>query len=274
MCSFERRSSPLEAKAIQTQIIRQKPDLLAEFLRALDEPLQDKDVVCVTSKLVALEQDRLVRLADVQPSAQARQMQKLRYAKDLPDQAQFAELVLQEADALFEGDDGYIYLALKNHVFIANAGVDLSNVPEGYAILWPEEPWRWASQFREKLKSHYGLEQLGVLITDSHVIPLRRGVTGLALAYAGFEGVQSEIGQPDLFGKPLRVTEKAIADDLASVAVLLMGEADESKPFALIRGAPVIFTDREIDPLETFINPSVDLYAGMYNENFKLMLSE
>ena len=104
--------------------------------------------------------------------------------------------------------------------------------------------------------SHYKAENIGVVVTDSHLTPLRRGVTGVAIAYSGFEGIQSEIGRPDLFGKPLEVTEKAVADDLASAAILEMGESGESTPFALIRGAPVIFTNREINPTEMFINPA------------------
>ena len=73
-------------------------------------------------------------------------------------------------------------------------------------------------------------------MTDSHVTPLRRGVTGLALAYAGFEGVESQVGKPDLHGHPLRFTEKAVADDLAAASVLVTGEAGESTPFAVVRG--------------------------------------
>ena len=110
---------------------------------------------------------------------------------------------------------------------------------------------------------------VGVIVTDSHLTPLRRGVTGLAIAYSGFAGVQSEIGKPDLFGKPLRVTEKAVADNLASVAILVMGESGESTPFTLIRGAPAIFTDREIKAMEAYIDPTIDLYAGIYNDAFK-----
>ena len=113
---------------------------------------------------------------------------------------------------------------------------------------------------------------MGVVVTDSHLTPLRRGVTGLAIAYSGFEGIQSEIGKPDLFDKPLEVTEKAVADDLASVAVFVMGESDESIPFAVVREAPAIFTGRQIDPIETFINPKLDLYAGIYDERFKEQL--
>ena len=257
----------MEIRAIKTSVIEKGQNLFTTFLEALGERMKEKDIVCVTSKVVSMEQGRIVKLADVCPSSKAIQMKKLQYSKDFGAYPELAELVLRESDGLF--GDGSAYLSLKNNILIANAGIDLSNAPEGYAILWPKEPWNWARNFREKLKDQYDLWNVGVIVTDSHLTPLRRGVTGLAIAYSGFDGVQSEIGKPDLFGKPLRVTEKAVADDLASVAVLVMGESGESTPFTSIRGAPVTFTDRKIMATEAFIDPTIDLYAGIYNEAFK-----
>lgn len=102
-------------------------------------------------------------------------MERLRYSKDFDDHAKFAELVLQEAEQVFAGEGGYVYLTLKDYAFIANAAIDLSNVPDGYAVLWPEEPWEWVKNFREKLRARYRLEHLGVLMSDSHNTPLRGG---------------------------------------------------------------------------------------------------
>jgi dihydrofolate synthase / folylpolyglutamate synthase len=113
---------------------------------------------------------------------------------------------------------------------------------------------------------------LGVVLTDSRLTPLRRGVTGVAMAYAGFERVESEVGKPDLFGRPLKVTHKAIADDLAATAVLVSGEAAEGRPFTVIRGATALFTEREIDPREMEVKPQDDLYAGRYNAASKGVL--
>lgn len=260
----------MEIKTIRTPIIETGEDLFTVFLDAVNEPLQEMDIVCVTSKVISLEQERVVSLAEVKPSAKACRMKKLEYSKDFEAHPELAELVLREADKVLE--NGFVYLTLKDNIFIANAGIDLSNVPGGYAVLWPEKPWEWARNFRQKLKVHYHLENVGVIVTDSHLTPLRRGVTGLAIAYSGFEGIQSEIGKPDLFGQPLEVTEKAVADDLASIAVLMMGESGECTPFTLVREAPVIFTGRKIDPMETFINPKLDLYAGIYDKDFKEQL--
>jgi dihydrofolate synthase / folylpolyglutamate synthase len=129
-------------------------------------------------------------------------------------------------------------------------------------------------EFRWRLQAHYGIDALGVVLTDSRLTPLRRGVTGVAIAYAGFEGVESEVGKPDLFGRPLKVTHKAVADALATTAVLVSGESAEGRPFTLIRSAPVIFTDREIDPREMEVKPQDDLYAGTYSAAFRTLLPD
>lgn len=262
----------MQIKAIHTPTIESGQDLSEVFCNSLKGDLQEKDVVCVTSKVVAVEQGRLVKLSAVKPSPRARQMKPLKYAEEV--RARFAELVLQEAEHVFENDNSLVYLTLKNFLFLANAGIDLSNVPSGYAVLWPDKCWDWVNRFRETLRARYQLEHLGVLMTDSHLTPLRKGVSGLALAYSGFEGVESQTGKPDLYGNPLHFTEKAVADDLASAAVLVTGEAAESTPFALIREAPIIFTHREIDPREVLIDPRIDLYAGVYNEEIKRLLQD
>ena len=97
-----------------------------------------------------------------------------------------------------------------------------------------------------------------IVVADSHVIPLRRGVTGIALAFAGFEGVQKEVGSPDLFGRPLEVTQIAVADELAAAASFLMGQADEAAPVVLVRGAGLRVGDQGS---EVLIRPkSEDLF--------------
>ena len=270
----------MDVRPIHTPIIPPEVGLERDLLPVLDAalsaegaaPLQERDILCITSKIVAIAQGRVVELASIEPSLEARQMKRLRYSKDFAVHPELAELVLREADVLFTGEGPHVYLTLKGTVWIANAGLDLSNAHPGTAILWPDAPWSWVAEFRRRLQTAYGVANLGVVLTDSRLTPLRRGVTGVAIAYAGFEGVESEVGKPDLFGRPLKVTYKAIADDLATTAVLVSGEAAEGRPFTLIRGAPATFTDREIDPQEMAVKPQDDLYAGMYNAAFKQLL--
>lgn len=244
----------MEITALRTPLITPHADLPGILIDTLPAPLVDGDIVCLASKIVALAQGRVVTLAGVTPGPAAHAAANAHISPAL------AQVILDEAEQAFPVA-GPFWLTIKDNIFIANAGVDLSNAPQGTAILWPAEPWSWAAAFRRTLMAHYGLRQLGVVVADSHLIPLRRGVTGIALAFAGFEGIQKEVGSLDLFGRPLAVTYKSLADDLASAAVLVMGEGAERTPFARARGAPVHFTDRAIDPAEVSIGAQEDLFA-------------
>ncbi len=253
--------------AIRTPRIEIGQALLPILLAALPRALRERDILCVTSKVVALEQNRCVKLADVAVSDPARNLPQLAYSKDFKTYPGLAQLILDESERLFKAR--YVYVTLRDSIFIANAGIDLSNVPDGYAVLWPREPWQWARAFRDTLRRHFGVTQLGIVVTDSHVIPFRRGVLGMALSWSGIEGVESQVGKPDLYGKPLRYTEKAVADDLATAAILVSGESDEATPFVLHEDVPATFTDREFADTEYYIAPRNDLYAGIYAPEFE-----
>lgn len=251
---------------VRTPRIESGQALLPILLAALPRALRERDILCVTSKVVALEQNRCVKLADIIVSDAARHLPQLAYSKDFKAYPGLAQLILDESERLFKAR--YVYVSLRHSIFIANAGIDLSNVPDGYAVLWPHEPWQWARDFRATLRRHFGIGELGIVLTDSHVVPFRRGVLGMALSWSGIEGVESQVGKPDLYGKPLRYTEKAVADDLATASILVSGESDEATPFVLHEEVPANFTDREFDSSEYYIAPRNDLYAGIYAPDF------
>lgn len=252
---------------IKTPLIENGQPLLPILLDALPRPLRARDILCVTSKVVALEQGRCVKLSDVQVTEAAQKLPQLPYSKDFKTYPGLAQLILDESENLFQAK--YVYITLRDAIFIANAGIDLSNVPDGYAVLWPKQPWRWTRQFRDALRRQFGLDELGVVMTDSHTVPLRKGVIGIALAWSGIEGVESQVGKPDLYGKPLKYTEKAVADDLATAAILVSGETNEATPFVLFEDVPALFTDREFKGSDYFIAPKNDLYAGIYTPEFE-----
>jgi coenzyme F420-0:L-glutamate ligase len=257
----------VNVSAIKTPIIQRGDPLLPTLRKALPRPLQERDILCIASKVVAVEQDRVVDLSAVEPSPQALAMPQIRRASNPVAYAALAELVLREADEAFGAD--MLWLTLKGGNLVADAGIDLSNAPTGHAILWPERPWTWAWDFRQALKSAFSLHEIGVVLTDSLCTPLRLGVMGLALAYCGIVGVENQKGKPDIFGRPLEFTQKAVADDLATAAVLVAGEAAEQIPFVLIEGAPVTFTERRFGPADGLIDPIHDLFSAIYNEAFK-----
>jgi coenzyme F420-0:L-glutamate ligase / coenzyme F420-1:gamma-L-glutamate ligase len=257
----------MDLRAIRTPLIAPGDDLVEVLASSLAESLHEQDLICVVSKAVAVAQGRLVDLATVEPSPEA-----LALSETFPRHAAFTELVLREADVVFGSMGAPFFLTEKNGLLTPNAGVDRSNVPNGYAVLWPDQPWAWVRQFWQDLRARFGLRELGVIITDSQLTPMRRGVTGIALAWAGFEGIESQIGHADLYGHSLAVTEKAAADALAAASVLLTGESNERTPFALIRGAPVTFTEREFTPREATIDPQIDLFR-MLLDNFPVVQS-
>lgn len=229
----------MELYAIKTRLIKTGDDLVDVILESLKRQnleLKDNDVLALTSKIIAYAENRLVKLGDIEPSNKAGEI-----AQQFSLEPEFAELILREADKIYGGVEKAV-LTLKNGVLTANAGIDNKNAPKGYVVLWPSSPQRWAKNIREEIRRRTG-KQVAIVIVDSGLAPLRKGTAGLALAVAGFKPVRDRRGEKDIYRKPLVITQHAIADDLASAAHLLMGEAAEKTPVVLIRNAPVDFDD-------------------------------
>ena len=142
------------------------------------------------------------------------------------------------------GVGGYdVELTIKHGLLIASAGIDESNSEHDKYILFPQDPYASAARIGTFLRKQFGIKNLGVILTDSHVMPLRRGVTGISLAHWGIKATQSLVGAPDIFGHALKFTSVDVVDALAATAVFLMGEADNRCPLAVINGAQLEFTD-------------------------------
>lgn len=204
------------------------------------------DVVVVSSKYVSNAQGRTVDLHGVQPSAKAGEM-----ASRFKMSPTIAEVVLRESDAIFGGIPGFV-ITSSDYIMAPNAGIDKSNAKKGTVILYPSDPYEVAEQIRRKflLSCHV---RLGIIIADSRLMPARAGTVGVAIACAGIEPVSDLRGNNDLYGNPLKVTMQAVADDLASIANLKMGEGAEAVPAALIRDSGAKLTDRRISEREMAI---------------------
>jgi coenzyme F420-0:L-glutamate ligase/coenzyme F420-1:gamma-L-glutamate ligase len=225
--------------AVKMKIIGHKDDLADIIIEAINEQglkLEDNDILALTSKVIAHVENRLVKLSEVKSSRKAKELAKRFFL-----QPAFAELILQEADKIYGGVEKAV-LALKNGILTANAGIDNKNAPVDYAALWPTDPKKWAKQIREEIKNKTG-KRVAVLIVDSGLIPLRKGTIGLALAVAGFKPVKDRRGEKDIYGKSIIITQHAVADDLASAAHFLMGEAAEKTPLVIIKDAMVDFDE-------------------------------
>lgn len=234
---------------VRTPLIKEGEDLVGVLLSAFR--LEDGDVVAISDKVIAASQGRFFDYTGLEPSEEA-----LRLARESGLEPGFAELVLKNADVVI-GTSLRTVLTVKDGILIANAGIDHKNAPEGKAALWPEDPNSEARRIRDEIRKRVG-KNVGVIIVDSRLSPLRMGTTGFALGIAGFRGIRDFRGRRDLYGKEILVTTLNVADDLASAAHLLMGEGDDSVPFVVIRGAPV--EPGEFDPEEVKIDPELCAY--------------
>jgi len=196
--------------------------------------LQTRDVVAVSSKIVGIAEKRIRSLENVRPGSKAKSL-----ARKYSLTATFAQAVLDEADMVIGGVEGAL-LTVKNGDAVANAGIDRKNAPEGAVVLWPCNADLSARNIRRSIRRRCG-KSVGVVIVDSRVSPLRLGTTGFAIGCAGFEPIEDIRGRVDLFGRRIEITVRAIADGVAGAAQLVMGEAADRIPFAIVRGAPATF---------------------------------
>ena len=208
--------------------------ILIEALAAAGLEPRDQDVLVIAQKIVSKAEGRTVRLAAVRPSARAREL-----AAAVHKDPRFVELVLSESSEVVRHRRDVLIAAHRLGFVMANAGVDQSNIEHGedgeQALLLPQDPDGTCAALKERLDAHFGA-RLGVVINDSFGRPWRNGVTGVALGAAGLPSLLDMIGEPDLFGRALKVTQIALADEIAAAASLLMGQAAEGRPAVLVRG--------------------------------------
>lgn len=212
---------------------------LIDAVQASGEALQDGDVLAISSKYTAISEGRIVSMTDVQVTPEAHEMAQRYHMNPV-----IVQLVMQEADHIFGGIHGFL-LTFKDGILSPNAGLDRSNIPNGYVVLFPKHPYQKAAEIRRELRARLGVN-VGVILTDSWLMPGRLGTSGVALATAGFKPVQDERGKADLFGNPMQVTQRGIADSICVCAQMVMGERDEATPIAIVRNTEVILTDDEI----------------------------
>jgi coenzyme F420-0:L-glutamate ligase/coenzyme F420-1:gamma-L-glutamate ligase len=214
------------------------PELLFNALAKSRVRLRTRDIVAISSKIVGISEKRIRYLDSVKPGSKARSLARKHSLTPA-----FAQAVLDEADVVVGGVRGAL-LTVKNGDAVANAGIDRKNAPEGTVVLWPRNPDLSASNIRRSIQRRSG-KNVGVVIVDSRVSPMRLGTTGFAIGAAGFEPIEDLRGSVDLLGRRIEITVRAIADGIAASAQLVMGEASDQIPFAIIRDAPVMFGSRQ-----------------------------
>ena len=198
-----------------------------------DLGFRDGDVLVVAQKIISKAEGRLVCLAEVEVSDEAREL-----AKEVDKDPRLVELILRESQQLVRTAPGIIIVRHHLGIVCANAGIDQSNVDHSQgecALLLPLDPDHSARQLRDTLMKLSG-KRIGIIISDSINRPWRLGTVGIAIGSAGLTVLDDRRGQSDMFGRELKVTMSNNADSIASSAMLIMGETTEKVPVVLVRG--------------------------------------
>ena len=229
-------------------------DSMAAILAASGCAIDDGDILVVTQKAVSKSEGRVVRLEEVRPSVLARGIASA-YGKD----ARIVELVISEARRIVRMRDGIIITQTRRGFVCANSGVDESNMEEGYAALLPEDPDASARRIRCDIRDRCGAD-VGVIVSDTFGRPFRTGQTDCAIGSAGLAPALDYAGSADSFGRTLRTTLVAVADEVAGAAELVMRKADGC-PMAIVAGSGLEVADAAA-PASSLIRPGPeDLFA-------------
>lgn len=221
-------------------LIQPGDDLLPLILAGMAQAglqLQEGDILVLAHKIISKAEGRLVRLSSVEPSEQAQELAQ-RTGKD----ARYIQVVLDEAVRVERVREGLIVTEQRGGWVVANSAVDRSNVAqEGedeQLLLLPLDPDASARTLRARLAEATGV-RVGIVINDTHGRPFRKGAVGVAIGVAGIRALVDLRGRADLFGYTLQHSEVATADEIASAASLLQGQAAEASPIVHLRGLAV-----------------------------------
>lgn len=233
--SGETTVNTVKVIAVENLPLIQKGDnlgkLICEALVKQNSPVEDGDVLVVTHVAVSKAEGNIMNLADVMPSVQA-----IEIGKKLDKEPALVEVILRETREIVRIGPNSLITETKHGIVCANAGVDKSNVEGDQNVaLLPENPDASAQRIRAEVKKQTGLK-LAVIVSDTHGRPLRMGEINVAIGVAGLKPLRDRRGEKDLFGYVLRVKQTNIADELASAAELVMGQANEGVPAAVVRG--------------------------------------
>ena len=233
----------MKIEAIKTSLFKPKKESLENFIiRHIRKRVKEKSILSVTSKIVSLSEKRTISKKPISKE----------------------QLVKKEGDYYLGSTSHGVHLSIHQGILLPSAGIDESNSPNNGYILYPKNPFESANVLLGNLKKNLNIKNLGLILTDSITLPLRKGVVGIALSYSGFHPVKNLIGTPDLFNKPLKMTYVNLVDPMAQACVLLMGEGNEKKPLAIIENPPVKFSNKPSNKKSISIPTKEDLFYCLY----------
>jgi len=204
--------------------------------------INDGDILVFSQKIVSKNEGRMLSLSSVNPSLLANGIASS-YGKD----PRLIELILSESERIVRMENGIIIVKTKHGFVCANAGIDESNVQDGYATLLPKDPDKSASLLKERIEQKTG-KNISVIISDTFGRPFRLGQTDIAIGIAGLEPILDYNGKPDTFGKIMRGTAIAVADEICSASELVMGKVEKC-PIVIVRNYTYNFSNAKIQKL-------------------------
>lgn len=201
--------------------------------------LEDGDILTVAQKVVSKSENRYLDISTLVPSDEA-----ISLSKKINKDPNFIQAILNESKQVVRHRMGVLIVEHKLGFIHANAGIDRSNIDQSIdqILLLPKNPDLSARILCNTIGKHFN-KNIGLIISDTMGRPFRNGIVGFAIGSSNLECVVDERGKQDLYGNKLKVTQIAVADELAAAASLLMGQADQKKPVVLIRGYKAQFSD-------------------------------
>lgn len=231
----------MEFITIKTRAFIPPKDNLFNLIDEYLTDIKENDILVITSKILAIHQGRCIKIDS---------------------SINKKELIFSEADAYITTSHipkHEFTLTIKDHTLIASAGIDESNA-DGYYILWPKNIIESLIEVHKYITEKYKIKNLGIITTDSHCVPMRRGVTGISIGFYGFDPLYDYVGKKDIFGRELKFTKTNIVDAISAMAVMIMGEGSESTPMLIARDIPLIKFNNEDKSKELFMEPKEDMF--------------
>ncbi|MDW0206765.1 MAG: coenzyme F420-0:L-glutamate ligase [Nitrososphaeraceae archaeon] len=215
-------------------------NLILKSIKENKESLKENDVIVITHKIVSKSEGRTIDLTKIIPSEESKKISS-RTGKD----PKLVELIISQSNEIIKIQREIIITETKHGFVCANSGIDTSNVGNSnHVVLLPVDPDKSAREIRNYIRSKTKTN-VAVIISDTFGRPFRKGQVNVAIGVAGINPIKSYIGDSDMYGNILRVTEIAIADEIASAAELVMGKSLRV-PVTIVRGYDFSSTDASI----------------------------
>lgn len=244
----------MKIKAVSTEPILAGQQTIFDILDSHLENVEEKTIVVITSKIIALCENRVYPIEGTSKQKLIQDNSNLYY------------------DPKFREKGLDFSFTIVDNTLIPSSGVDASNTNNMY-VLWPEDSHKSANEIRSYLKRRFGLKHVGVIISDSTIGLSRWGTIGIAIGHSGFDAIKDYVGRPDLFGRTLEVSSANMAGSICAGAVAVMGEGAECTPIAVVTDIPQI-DFKDADPTEEeisryYISPLDDLIFKLFFTSVK-----